>query len=279
MRGSPRIELRAFQVEDLLSPIPPYAYLIGELIPCAGYSIAAGALSAGKTTAALSLTIWRCTGFDILDMNQTGRMHAEPGPPTFITYEDADDIIVGRFKRIVQAAHKRILEVHGAVEGARFLRLVAKHFRRLTLTCRRGRATHRPRPLRPAAAQRVDDRGDPDRAEGLRWARTLVVIDPLRLAFHGSQNDDAGADLGVLTLNDIATRMDDSGVLALSHTTKAQAVEQGDDRIGRSPTRHPDPGSIHSTHASNFDLGRRSPMRCVNSRGFLEPTTRLSGGR
>lgn len=248
-------ELLAFAVDELLTPVVPPRYLISGLIPCEAYSICAGALSAGKTTFALSLAIWRATGVDVLGLDPLGKLDVVPGPVTFITYEDADSIIVSRFKLVVQAVHARILKESGAHAAAGFLDRLAKHFRRIHYTGQPG-------------AQLIvrDHYGQPCRNEAqitelVTQLRTfaasehLVILDPLRLAFTGKQNDDDGADLGVMTLNEIAGRMADSGVLVLSHTTKHMAVEQSDDRVAMA---YGTAGSgLYSQHArSNFHMGR-----------------------
>lgn len=248
-------ELLAFTVHDLLTPVVPPRYLIPGLIPCDAYSVCAGALSSGKTTCGLSLAIWRATGVDVLGLDPAGKLDVVPGPVTFITYEDADSIIVGRFKLVVQAAHARILKEGGADAAAGFLRRLAKHFRRIHYTGQPG-------------AQLIvrDHYGQPCRNEAqigelvaqlraFAASEHLVILDPLRLAFTGKQNDDDGADLGVMTLNEIAGRMADSGVLVLSHTTKLMAVEQSDDRVAMA---YGTAGSgLYSQHArSNFHMGR-----------------------
>jgi len=246
--------IAGFGVDELLAPIPPTPYLIDGLIPCEAYTVIAGALSSGKTTFGLALLIWRATGFDILDLDPDGRHGVTPGPAVFITYEDSDRIIRARFLRIVQWAHERILS-HGTRAAQTFLDLLARHFRRITLTGQ------------PGAQLIVRDlHGEPRRNDAQLALLTetidkfadrevLVMIDPLRLAFTGSQNDDYGADLGVHTLNALACEWPDSGVVALTHETKAGAIEQSDDRMALA---YGTSGSaLWSQHArSNFHAGR-----------------------
>ena len=253
--SEPDCTVRAYTVDELLAPIPPTRYLIDGLIPCEAYTILAGALGSGKTTFGLSVQIWRATGFDILNLDPDGRKCVDPGPAVFITYEDSDKVISGRFLRIVQWAHAGILATHGAKAARTFLNLLARHFRRITLTGQPG-------------AQLIvrDIHGQPRRNEAqletlistigeFADSEVLIMIDPLRLAFTGSQNDDYGADLGVHTLNALACEFPDSGLAALSHATKQHASDQPDDRVALA---YGTSGSaLWSQHArSNFHAGR-----------------------
>jgi hypothetical protein len=248
----------AFTVDELRSPVVPPRYLIPGLVPCEAYSILAGALSAGKTTAALSLAVWRATGVDVLGLDRDDARAVTPGPVTFITYEDADSIIVSRLKHILHHHYARIEQAAGTHAADAFYERFAKHFRRIHLTGQPGA----PLVVRSERGQPEVNTGQINVLDAALRAHAasehLIVIDPLRLAFRGSQNDDDGADLAVMVLNDLATRLKDSALLACSHTTKAMAAESGTNRVALA---YATAGSgLYSQHArSNFHMGRPEP--------------------
>jgi len=106
-------------------------------------------------------------------------------------------------------------------------------------------------------------------------AEHLIVLDPLRLAFSGSQNDDNGADLVVMVLNDLSTRLRDSALLLLSHVTKAMAADQGNNRVALA---YGTSGSgVYSQHArSNMHMGRLEPQAIERLRQRLSEDCRLT---
>ena len=249
------VVLLAFDVDELLQPAPAPRYLIPGLIPTEAYTIAAGALSAGKTTMVLSMMVWRATGYDILDLDLEGRLQPDVGPCVFVTYEDPDSVIEWRIKTIVQGAHERILLTHGMRAAQEFLQRFARNFRRVTLTGVAGSMLV----ARGINGNVGPNTGQIDELLAMigRFAdrELLLAVDPLRLAFHGSQNDDQGADVIVTTLNHLASRFPDSGLIVASHTTKASAIEGTQ---GRMAAAYATSGSaLYSQHArSNFHIGR-----------------------
>jgi hypothetical protein len=151
-----------------------------------------------------------------------------------------------------------VRRTHGERAGARFLADVVKNVRRLTLTGQRGAALVC-RDLHGNAAANMGQIDAMLRGIAKFADRELLLgIDPLRLAFRGSQNDDDGADVTVEILNNLACHFPDSGLIVPTHTTKAGAVEPGTDRATQA---YATSGSaLYSQHArSNFHLARPRP--------------------
>ena len=100
----------------------------------------------------------------------------------------------------------------------------------------------------------------------------LIGLDPLRLAIVGSQSDDDGADVVVHTLNDISSRLPDSGLIVPSHTTKSGAIEPIKSQAGAAYSTSG--SALYSQHArSNFLMSRLGPEEARQMFGADEVTT------
>lgn len=252
--AEPDCTLVAFDLAELLQPIPPERDLIAGMIPTEAYTVIAGALSSAKTTFLHTLALSRASGFDLLDLEA----HIEAGPVVIVSYEDSDTRIRRRLLTCIQWAHEQITLKHGARAASQFLALVVKHVRRVTLTGQRGSALVC-RDLHGNAAPNLQQiEMLYSNIHTFADRELLIGIDPLRLAFRGSQNDDDGADVAVETLNAIACHFPDSALVVPTHTTKAGAIEPGTDRAAQA---YATSGSaLYSQHArSNFHLARPKP--------------------
>jgi len=273
---APPLDVIAFTAEELLGPIEPVRYLIEGLVPCDAYTLVAGALSAGKTTFALSLAIWRATGEDVLGLNFGELLRrAEAGPVSYITYEDPASIIRRRLMIVVQAMHRQLDHEHGRVRAAEFIANLVKHLRIVHLTGQPGAQLVVRSQYGQPEVNRAQIEALVATLKAHAAAEHLIVLDPLRLAFSGSQNDDNGADLVVMVLNDLSTRLRDSALLLLSHVTKAMAADQGNNRVALA---YGTSGSgVYSQHArSNMHMGRLEPQAIERLRQRLSEDCRLT---
>lgn len=249
------IQFVRFTAAELLAPVEPERYLIPNRVPTEAYTLIAGGLSSAKTTFLHSLILWRATGYDFLDLDGHKSTGIEIGPCTLISYEDSDRRILRRFQILVQHQHGRIREVHGARAAAEYLERIEKNIARITLTGKPGSGIvmRLDRTVVPNHAQIDKIIGETRR---LFDSGVMIGLDPLRLAIVGSQNDDDGADIVVHVLNHIASAIPDSGLVVPSHTTKAQAKDNG--AGGLADAAYATAGSaLYSQHArSNFQMAR-----------------------
>jgi hypothetical protein len=283
-RAPSGIELLALDRSRVLEPIPPERYVLPGLIPAKAYTLIAGALSTYKTTLLVSMIVWRATGIDPLDMSVE---RLKPGPAILVFYEDNDLRTEYRFFRVIQESYRRILAVDGKEAAEAFVDLAVANVRRVALTGQQGATlVHR----LDGCVMRNDAVVESILAQAHEFAPrgVLLGVDPLRLAITGlSQNEDDGADVVVHTLNYMAGRLPDGGVVVTSHTTKAQAKEPGD---GYESAAYATSGSaLYSQHArSNFHIARLSAAECAEKFDSLEltpdearrqPIARLTHGR
>lgn len=247
--------LRKFDSEALMAPIQPWKYLIPGMVPAAGYTLIAGALSAAKTTLMHTLLLSRATGYDLLGLFGTAGI-AE-GPCVLVSYEDNDALIAWRFQHLVQHYHVQLGRRFGPAASSTFLARIEANLRRVTLTgeAASGIVARYEREIVPneyLIQQLLKE------VEGFACHKMLIGLDPLRLAIVGSQNDDDGADTVVHVLNRIASALPESALLVNSHTTKSQAREGGE---GMAEAAYATSGSaLYSQHArSNLHLARMKP--------------------
>ncbi len=280
-----RIELRQFTVAEIRSEIEPEQLLLPG-VPAEAYTLIAGALSSYKTTLLMYLLIWKATGFDLLDLDPNGS-GVELGKSVFLTYEDTLKRVKKKFQTIMQHSERRVLQQHGQREADRFVELAAAHFAILPLAGGIGYGIVRrfdtgiilPNHEFLEAFYMQLRQFSPEGA--------TVGLDPLRLSIVGSQNDDDGADVVVHTLNQMATAVAGSGIIAASHTTKSGAKEQ---TAGYAAAAYATSGSaLYSQHArSNFHLGRLpsaeirtlfAPVDVTAAQADKEMVSRLTHGR
>lgn len=263
----PQIELVRTAADDWLAKIEPEKELLAGMVPCEAYTVIAGALSGGKSTLLHSLLIMRATGLNILNLPLP---KIEEGPAVLVSYEDSERRIYRRLRIIVQGVHRWLLERAGDAAAAQFLEAMSDNLRHVTLTGKSGGqlVTHgrNGRPCRNDAM--VDQIIDKVRAFAER--EVLVGLDPLRLAFRGSQNDDDGADLVVEVLNYIPNALADSALMAATHTNKTvgQEGKSGD----RSSAYATSGSALYSQHArSNFYVARpkEADLRKLFAAGVL----------
>jgi len=199
--------------------------------------------------------VLRATGVDVLglDLDNAGR-GVEPGPVTFISYEDADSIIVSRLKHILHHHYARIERASGTPAARCVLRAIRQalppHPPHRPAGCALV-VRKRTRPARCATPRRVNALEAALRSHAA--SEHLTIIDPLRLAFRGSQNDDDGADLAVMVLND-SPRGCGLGAAGLLAHDEGDGREGGSNRVALA---YATAGSgLYSQHArSNFPHG------------------------
>jgi hypothetical protein len=197
----------------------------------------------------------RTSGFDLLNLSNAG---VDRGPCVLVSYEDSDRRIQRRFQILVQHYHAVIARTHNERAASQFLVDLQRNLWRVTLTGKSGSGIV----CRDFAGKIVPNGGLIDElitaVRKFAVSDVLIGIDPLRLAICGSQNDDDGADVVVHALNDIATRLPNSGLVVTSHTNKAQAPDPG---RGQAASAYATSGSaLYSQHArSNFRLARLAP--------------------
>lgn len=267
-RPAADVLLVGFDLSELMGPIPPERELVPG-VPAEAYTLVAGGLATAKTTFLHSLILSRATGYDFLNIAATG---ITPGPCVLVSYEDADSRIVRRFQILVQHQYQQIVASYGQRAGEEYLALIGLNLRRVTLTGKsgcgivcRGVGGN----ILPNHAL-IDELIDKVRAFASR--DVLIGLDPLRLAIVGSQSDDDGADVVVHTLNDIASRLPDSGLIVPSHTTKAGAVEPGKSQAAAAYSTSG--SALYSQHArSNFLMSRLTPEE-VNKTFSADEVTR-----
>jgi hypothetical protein len=254
-----KIELIGFTLEDLLAPVREEKYLLPRMVPTEAYTLIAGALSSFKTMLLLNMIVLRATGYDLLGLCQddlTGCAKVgEPGPCVLASYEDTDWRIFARLQKILNAAASKIRLVHGPLCEGEFLHLAVKNIRRIPLTGQLGMTL-----VTRAAGYIIPNYAFIDQFRAAIQAFTLegvlIGLDPLRLAIAGSQNDDDGADVVVQILNQLSVTNPDSGMVVISHTTKATAKDSSSN--GYTDASYATSGSaLFSQHArSNFWLAR-----------------------
>lgn len=248
------LNLVAFDLSALMGPIAPERELVPG-IPAEAYTLIAGGLATAKTTFLHTVHLSRATGYDFLNIAPTG---ITPGPCVLVSYEDADSRIVRRFQILVQHQHQQIVATYGQRAGDEYLALVGRNLRRVTLTGKAGCGIV----CRGAGGNILPNRAliDEliDKVRAFASHDVLIGLDPLRLAIVGSQSDDDGADVVVHTLNDIASRLPDSGLIVPSHTTKSGAIEP---IKSQAAAAYSTSGSaLYSQHArSNFLMSRLTP--------------------
>jgi RecA-family ATPase len=211
-------------IHELLAPIEPEEYLLPGLIPTESYTLIAGALSTFKSTFLIYLCLWRATGTDLLNLDPVGA-GCDIGPVLLTFYEDSDRRMTSRIRRIVQAAHEHIRQQRGPKAATTFLNNVSRNFSRVPLTGQAGATIV----YRADSGIVLPNNGMIESliaaARELAKSDLMIAIDPLRLAITGSQNDDDVGAAVVHTLNLIANRLPRSGLIVVSHTTKAEAKE------------------------------------------------------
>jgi hypothetical protein len=248
------LTLLSFDVAALLGPIEPERELLPG-VPCEAYTLVAGGLASAKTTLLHMLQLARATGYDLLNLTDTG---IPPGPTVLVSYEDADRRIFRRFQILVQDQYQSVLRTFGERAANDYLALVGANVRRVTLTGKSGTGIV----CRGAGGNVVPNHGLLDELIGkvqqFAAADVLIGLDPLRLAIVGSQSDDDGADVVVHVLNDLAGRLPNSALIVPSHTTKSGAIEPG---RGHAAAAYSTSGSaLYSQHArSNFLMSRLPP--------------------
>lgn len=267
-QGEDDIKLVAFDKKLLLSPVSPERELIPG-VPAEAYTLVAGGLATAKTTFLHTVMLARATGYDFLNMAPTG---ITPGPCVLVSYEDADSRIVRRFQILVQHQYAQIVESYGQKPGDEYLTLVARNVRRVTLTGKAGCGIV----CRGAGANILPNHGLIDqlvtKVKAFASRDVLIGLDPLRLAIVGSQSDDDGADIVVHTLNDIASRLPDSGLIVPTHATKSGAIEPGKSQAAAAYSTSG--SALYSQHArSNFLMSRLSPQEARSQFGVDEVTT------
>lgn len=269
----------------LLAPVEPETYLLPGLVPTEAYSLLAGALSSYKSTLLVYLSLWRATGYDLLNLDPT-EAGCDIGPVMLMVYEDSSRRFWNRIRRIVQHSQAELRRGFGERDGTLFVERAAKNLRVVpmtgkvgaTLVCRGPNGLVLPN---EELIQQIEVEAKKLTKKGL-----LIAIDPLRLAIVGSQSDDDGADIVVHTLNRIAMLLPNSGVIVASHTSKSGAREQADDYTGAS---YATSGSaLYSQHArSNFLMARIRPSEVQKVLDIdlsaeeldAQPIARLTHGR
>lgn len=266
------IALNGFTSENILAPIEPERHALPG-IPLEAYSLIAGGLASFKTTLLIYLLAWKATGWDILGLDAHG-CGCDPGACVLITYEDTDNRIFAKLQRVIQHGYSEICSRFGERDAQRFVELAAANLRRISLSGKHG----------CGIVHRTGGEVEPNRVfldlierEVSVFAPqgALIGLDPLRLGIAGSQNDDDGADVVVRTLNQIATMVPGSAVVACSHTTKAGAQEPG---TGYAGAAYATSGSaLFSQHArSNFLMAR---LRSAEIREQFDDVTPLEAAK
>ena len=253
--GDRPINLLALDLDKIMQPIPPERnFLPG--IPREAYTLIAGALSAYKSTLLQYLIIWRATGYDFLNLDADGAGF-DIGPAVLIFYEDTDSRVLSKMHRILQSGYAQVERVHGQRCAREFLTRATQNIRRIPFTgCFRKtivtRAAGIVLPNEPMIEELLA------KVRAFTGSDVMIGIDPLRLAIVGSQNDDDGADVVVHTLNRLSVAIPDSGLVVVSHTTKAGAQDPAEGYTGKS---YATSGSaLYSQHArSNFHMARIKP--------------------
>jgi hypothetical protein len=199
------------------------------------------------------LLLWKATGFDVLDLDPDGQ-GVTPGRAVMVSYEESQTRLDRKIRRVTQHCHARILATHGSAAAEEFLRAAALNLAGWSLhgktgcgiTRRDGRGVAPNEPFLEHLTRQLRE-----------WAPDGLTmgLDPLRLAVVGSQNDDDGADTAVHTLNRIACCLPSSGLIVVSHATKADAKAPPG---GTAAAIYATAGSgLFSQHArSNFSLQR-----------------------
>lgn len=248
------IQLIEYSTEEIMGPVEKQKYLLPG-VPEEVYTLLAGAASASKTTYLFYLLLWKATGFDILGLDPDGP-GVTPGKALMLTYEEPASALRRRLQIVAQHYHSQIVAQFGSQAAEEFHRLRQQNFRACTLRekadcgiTKRDRGAIVPNEAFLGRLQRTLAKWGPD--------GVTIGLDPLRLAVMGSQNDDDGADTAVQTLNRISAFLPHSGVVVVSHATKADA-KSADDSGGRASAIYATAGSgLYSQHArSNFSMNR-----------------------
>jgi AAA domain len=259
------LTLRALTPDEILKPIKPESFLLPG-VPVAAYTLIAGALSSYKTTLLMYLLTWKASGCDVLGLDADGHGVA-PGKAVLLSYEDTDERVCGKLRRVIQHGYGLIHTQHGERAAHEYIERIAANFRRITLAGEAGAG------IVCRSEYNVVVRNDVFLARLVPALKAfapegaLMGLDPLRLAIVGSQNDDDGADIAVHAMNYLASALPNSALIASSHTTKNAAQEGVGDYL--SAAYATSGSALYSQHArSNFHMGR---LKDTEIRALFDP--------